>query len=102
MKFKTEEQKMKEHFLSKRKAEVEAMQASNKPFMEIMRRGDVYNVSVFGMSVGTVNTEEEALMAETLCKNTLVAAGVICESPDYVWREMTKEEEDLYFYGTTE
>lgn len=60
----------------KRQAIVEATLLNGKAYMEIMRVGNKYQVSVFGLNVATIE-ESQVDMVETIIKNTLISAGVI-------------------------
>ena len=60
----------------KRQAIVEATLLNGKAYMEIMRVGNQYQVSVFGLNVATIE-ESQVDMVETIIKNTLISAGVI-------------------------
>lgn len=51
---------------------------SGKAYLSITNNGDdTYNISLFGHSLGTAHGSEQALMVETIVKNTLIVAGVI-------------------------
>lgn len=60
----------------KRQAIVEATLLNGKAYMEIMRVGNKYQVSVFDLNVATIE-ESQVDMVETIIKNTLISAGVI-------------------------
>lgn len=59
-----------------RQAIVEATLLNGNTYMEIMRVGNQYQVSVFGLNVATIK-ESQVDMVETIIKNTLISAGVI-------------------------
>ena len=51
---------------------------SNKPYLSITSNvANIYTVKVFGKVVCTVNGEENAKLAESIIKNTLIVSGVI-------------------------
>lgn len=59
-----------------RQAIVEATLLNGNAYMEIMRVGNKYQVSVFGLNVATIE-ESQIDMVEAIIKNTLISAGVI-------------------------
>lgn len=75
------EQQLKEEqemFREAQEMRVKEMLANNKRFCEIHWTPEGYSVNVFEQQVALVENQETALMLDTVIRNTLVAAGVIC------------------------
>lgn len=69
----------KEMFRAARETEVKEMISNGTACIQTILTPDGYSVEVFGQPVAMIHDQETVEMLHTVIRNSLIAAGVICD-----------------------